>query len=84
MGGPGAGKGTQCGRLLAKYPELDSYSTGDLLRAKVKEDSEEARALKKDMSEGKLVSSETVVGLMEEYMNKSRKNTVSATRATHF
>ena len=74
MGGPSAGKGTQCGKLLAKYPELDSYSTGDLLRAKVKEDSEEARALKKDMSEGKLVSSETVVGLMEEYMNKSSKN----------
>ena len=74
MGGPGAGKGTQCGRLLTKYPELDSYSTGDLLRAKVKEDSEEARSLKKDMSEGKLVSSETVVGLMEEYMNKSSKN----------
>ena len=74
MGGPGAGKGTQCGRLLKKYPELDSYSTGDLLRAKVKEDSEEARALKKDMSEGKLVSSETVVGLMKDYMNKSSKN----------
>jgi len=74
MGGPGAGKGTQCGKLLKKYPELDSYSTGDLLRAKVKEDSEEARALKKDMSEGKLVSSETVVGLMKDYMNKSSKN----------
>merc|ERR1712110_209445 len=74
MGGPGAGKGTQCGKLLAKYPELDSYSTGDLLSAKVKEDSEEARALKKDMSEGKLVSSETVVGLMKDYMSKSSKN----------
>ena len=32
MGGPGAGKGTQCGKLLKKYPELDSFSTGDLLR----------------------------------------------------
>merc|ERR1712110_353830 len=74
MGGPGAGKGTQCGKLLKKYPDLDSYSTGDLLRAKVKEDSEEARALKKDMSEGKLVSSETVVGLMKDYMSKSSKN----------
>ncbi len=32
MGGPGAGKGTQCGKLLKKYPELDSFSCGDLLR----------------------------------------------------
>ena len=42
MGGPGAGKGTQCAKLLKKYPELDSFSTGDLLRAKVKEDNPEA------------------------------------------
>ena len=45
MGGPGAGKGTQCGKLLAKYPHLDSFSTGDLLRAKAKENTEEAKKL---------------------------------------
>ena len=73
MGGPGAGKGTQCAKLLTNYPELDSFSTGDLLRAKVKEDSEEARKLKASMAAGELVSSETVCGLMEEYMNKSKK-----------
>ena len=43
MGGPGAGKGTQCARLLKKYPNLDSFSTGDLLRAKLKEETEEAK-----------------------------------------
>ncbi len=74
MGGPGAGKGTQCGKLLKKYPQLDSFSTGDLLRAKKKEDSEEARALAKTMAEGKLVTSSTVVKLMRDYMGKSRKN----------
>ena len=74
MGGPGAGKGTQCGRLLKKYPELDSFSCGDLLRQKVKEDSEEARALKALMAAGDLVSSETTVGLMSDYMNSSTKN----------
>jgi adenylate kinase family enzyme len=58
---------------LKKYPNLDSYSCGDLLRAKAKEDTEQGRSLAKDMSEGKLVSSETTVGLMEEYMNKSSK-----------
>ena len=74
MGGPGAGKGTQCGKLLKKYPVLDSFSCGDLLRAKAKEDTEQGRSLAKDMAEGKLVSSETTVGLMEEYMAKSEKN----------
>jgi len=52
MGGPGAGKGTQCGKLLKKYPHLDSFSCGDLLRAKVKEGSEEGKALGKLMAEG--------------------------------
>ena len=74
MGGPGAGKGTQCGKLLKKYPELDSFSCGDLLRAKVAEGSEEGKALGALMAEGKLVSSETTVGLMQEYMSKSSKN----------
>ena len=74
MGGPGAGKGTQCGKLLKKYPELDSFSCGDLLRAKVAEGSEEGKALGKLMAEGQLVSSETTVGLMQEYMAKSDKN----------
>jgi adenylate kinase len=57
MGGPGAGKGTQCRKLLAKYSNLDSYSTGDLLRAKVKENTPEAKALKAKMANGELVSS---------------------------
>ena len=74
MGGPGAGKGTQCGKLLKKYPELDAFSTGDLFRAKVKEESEEAKALKAKMDAGDLVSSETTVGLMQDYMRKSSKN----------
>ena len=52
MGGPGAGKGTQCARLLEKYPNLDSFSTGDLLRAKLKEDTEESKALKELMATG--------------------------------
>ena len=74
MGGPGAGKGTQCGKLLKKYPQLDSFSTGDLLRAKKQENSEEARALGKLMASGKLVGDETVVKLMSDYIDKSSKN----------
>ena len=74
MGGPGAGKGTQCGILLKKYPNLDSFSCGDLLRHKCKDGSKEGKQLAALMAEGKLVSSETTVGLMAEYMRNSTKN----------
>ena len=73
MGGPGAGKGTQCGMLLKKYPNLDSFSTGDLLRAKVKEGTEESRALKAKMSNGELIASSYVVNLMSNYIFNSKK-----------
>ena len=37
VGGPGAGKGTQCTKLHEIYPDIISLSTGQLLRRKVKE-----------------------------------------------
>lgn len=36
VGAPGVGKGTQTERLLARYPELASISSGDLLRENVR------------------------------------------------
>ncbi len=74
MGGPGSGKGTQCKKIIKAYPKLDSFSCGDLLRAKAKEDSEEGRQLDEDMKQGKLVSSDITVRLMEEYMWKSSRS----------
>jgi UMP-CMP kinase len=44
------------------------------LRAKVKEGTPESADLKKKMAGGELISSDYVVGLMEEYMNKSSKS----------
>eukprot|EP00967_Tisochrysis_lutea_P102745 scaffold154794_cov18-Tisochrysis_lutea.AAC.1 len=35
LGGPGSGKGTQCGRLLEDFPDVAHFSAGDLLRAHV-------------------------------------------------
>lgn len=36
VGAPGVGKGTQSERLLKRFPQLASISTGDLLRNNVK------------------------------------------------
>lgn len=36
VGAPGVGKGTQSERLLRRFPQLQSLSTGDLLRHNVK------------------------------------------------
>jgi adenylate kinase len=40
LGGPGAGKGTQCGLLCDKYKNIVSFSAGDLLRAAAKDGTE--------------------------------------------
>lgn len=37
VGAPGVGKGTQTERLMKRYPELASISSGDLLRKNVRE-----------------------------------------------
>lgn len=36
VGAPGVGKGTQSERLLQRFPQLSSISSGDLLRNNVK------------------------------------------------
>lgn len=37
VGAPGVGKGTQTERLMKKFPQLASISSGDLLRKNVRE-----------------------------------------------
>jgi UMP-CMP kinase len=64
MGGPGAGKGTQCKLLIKKHSYLDSYSCGDLLRAKAKTDPK----VHAKLARGEIISSDLTTGLMKEYM----------------
>jgi adenylate kinase len=37
VGAPGVGKGTQTERLMNRFPDLSSISSGDLLRKNVRE-----------------------------------------------
>ena len=73
MGGPGAGKGTQCAKLVKEFG-FATFSTGDLLRGVVKEQKAEGwQQLEADMKEGKLISSERVLFYLKDAMLKSDK-----------
>lgn len=65
LGGPGAGKGTQAQRLVAEYG-VAHISTGDLLRAAIKNGTELGKKAKSYMDKGQLVPDELVVNLVKE------------------
>lgn len=65
LGRQGAGKGTQCARLSAHYA-IPHISTGDMLRAAVREGTEFGRKAKEIMERGELVSDEVMGGVVDE------------------
>ncbi|WP_077598450.1 adenylate kinase [Olsenella urininfantis] len=65
LGAPGAGKGTQAQKLVADYG-VAHISTGDLLRAAVKAQSELGKEAKSYMDAGQLVPDSLVVKLVKE------------------
>ncbi|RRF90529.1 MAG: adenylate kinase, partial [Coriobacteriaceae bacterium] len=65
LGGPGAGKGTQAQRLVAEYG-VAHISTGDLLRAAIKNGTELGKQAKSYMDKGQLVPDVLVVNLVKE------------------
>jgi adenylate kinase len=64
LGGPGAGKGTQAGYIKAHF-KIPQISTGDMLRAHVKQGTELGLAAKRIMDEGGLVSDEIIMGMVQ-------------------
>lgn len=64
IGAPGSGKGTQAGSIRQKYP-IAHISTGDILRANVKADTELGKAAKGYMESGKLVPDDVIVAMVE-------------------
>lgn len=69
LGGPGAGKGTQC-EILTKEYGYKHLSTGDLLREEIKTKGPESAKIEEFIKEGKLVPSSVLVQLMKNKMEK--------------
>lgn len=74
LGRQGAGKGTQCVRLSRHYV-VPHISTGDMLRAAVREGTELGAMAKAVMDAGRLVSDEIMVGIVRERLERDDART---------
>jgi len=68
LGAPGSGKGTQ-GKLLAIHLGIPQVSTGDLLRAAVKQGTALGVKAQGYMDQGLLVPDEVIFGLIQEILD---------------
>ncbi|RLB62820.1 MAG: adenylate kinase, partial [Deltaproteobacteria bacterium] len=70
LGPPGAGKGTQAKKMVDKLG-IPQISTGDILRAAVKDETAMGIEAKKYMDAGKLVPDEVVIGIIRDRIKES-------------
>ena len=69
LGRQGAGKGTQCARLAAHFG-IPHISTGDMLRAAVKEGTEFGKKANEFMAAGDLVPDDVMIGVVDDRLHK--------------
>ncbi len=69
LGRQGSGKGTQCTRLSRHYV-VPHISTGDILRAAVRDGTEFGKRAQEIMDAGNLVSDDVMVGILDERLDR--------------
>ena len=74
LGGPGAGKGTQCANIVRDFG-FTHLSAGDLLRAHMKSGSADGNMVAEMIKQGQIVPSEVTVNLLLGAMKDSGKST---------
>ena len=70
LGAPGAGKGTQAQFITERF-DIPQISTGDMLRAAVKAESDLGSRVKEVMASGGLVSDDIIIALIDERIQKA-------------
>ncbi len=68
LGAPGVGKGTQ-GKMLSEKYALPEISTGDILRAEVKNNTDLGKEAEEYMKKGELVPDAVIIGMMKNRMS---------------
>ncbi|MCM5703956.1 adenylate kinase [Larsenimonas salina] len=69
LGPPGAGKGTQA-QFICEHFAIPQISTGDMLRAAIREGSELGQKVKATMDAGQLVSDDLIIELVKDRISK--------------
>ena len=69
LGAPGAGKGTQA-EILCKKLGIPSISTGNILRAAIKDGTPTGLKAKSYIDAGKLVHDEVIIGIVDERLSQ--------------
>lgn len=73
FGAPGSGKGTQSDKIIAEYG-VDHISTGDVLRAEIKNNTELGQTAAKYINDGKLVPDSLIIDMLASTLDAKGKD----------
>lgn len=73
FGAPGSGKGTQSDKIIAEYG-VEHISTGDVLRAEIKNNTELGQTAAKYINDGKLVPDSLIIDMLASTLDAKGKD----------